>query len=351
MSIGQGQESYGMREMQHHGNVQPGELFDPYAAAGVGAAAAGAAGIGVARARSHRALQDDATGAGGSYGAGLQEGGAPYAAFAAPSHPPMPAQQQEYGGRNPNLDVMEAAGLGAHVAGAGALARSQSKSAASAVQQDQYGLERNKSLGSYDAYAAYPQAVQSSQQHQQQQSSQQQHQQHQQHQQQSYYSSSTSVSPPPPSGAQAQMYGGYTQQQQSHQQSSYQQSSSFQHTSSYQTQHHQSYQTQQQTHQRGYSDVGADEDDAYGGYVVEEEPHGAASSGPATGSSRGAEALPNPFERPVASSHGHSYGHGQGGHAGGAGGYADYDERDRASSDDGDTDAEPPRRVLKVANE
>ncbi|KAF5317994.1 hypothetical protein D9619_012059 [Psilocybe cf. subviscida] len=335
MSIGQGQESYGMRELQHHAPVQPGELFDPYAAGAMaGAGAAGAAGIGVARARSHRALQDG--GAGGSYGAGLQEGGAPYAAFAAPGHqqpPHMPVQ--EYGGRNPNLDVMEAAGLGAHVAGAGALARNQSKSVspASTPAQDAYGpgqgLERNKSLGSYDAYAAYPAAVQ-------------------QQQPQAYYNSAAS----PPPGGQAQMYGGYSQQQsyqsQSHQQSS---SSSYQqHSSSYQTQ-----QQQQASHTRGYSDAGVEEDDAYGGYVVEDEPpspshhpHTTAATTsakpalltPGTAGSRspGSDALPNPFERPMASSQGH-------------GGYAEYDERDRASSDDGDTDAEPPRRVLKVANE
>ena len=58
-----------MREMS--GGVGPGEIYDPYT---VGAARA--AGLGVARARRMRSD--------GGYAAGLQEGAAPYAAFAIP---------------------------------------------------------------------------------------------------------------------------------------------------------------------------------------------------------------------------------------------------------------------------
>ncbi|CAA7261051.1 unnamed protein product [Cyclocybe aegerita] len=123
-------EAYGMREMGYgptgHG-VGVGEVYDPYGNAAA-AGPAGAAGIGVARARSMRSD--------GGYAAGLQEGSTPYAAFAAPTAPPpvplIPGQ--EYGrGANPsnnlaaNLELLEAAGMGAHVAGAGSLARNQSQ--------------------------------------------------------------------------------------------------------------------------------------------------------------------------------------------------------------------------------
>jgi len=113
-----GGEAYGMREM---GSVGPGEIYGGGAAGG---GAAGAAGIGVARARSMRAD--------GGYAAGLQDGAAPYAAFAVPTqqHDPYASQPQLKGvGRdtNTNADILEAAGMGAHVAGAGVLSRGQSQ--------------------------------------------------------------------------------------------------------------------------------------------------------------------------------------------------------------------------------
>ena len=112
-------ETYGMREM----GVGVGEVYDPYGTAS-SAGMAGAAGIGVARARSMRS--DERSG----YAAAFNEGSNPYPALAAP-HP--------YGGQNPvdmynptgpgrasPNDILEAAGLGSHVAGAGALAQQTS---------------------------------------------------------------------------------------------------------------------------------------------------------------------------------------------------------------------------------
>ncbi|EAU80769.1 hypothetical protein CC1G_04879 [Coprinopsis cinerea okayama7 len=132
-------ESYGMREIGR--GPAPGEVFD------YGATGAGNAGIGVARARSMRH--------GDNYGQALQDGGSPYPAFAAPSH-----QQPAYGRPNDH-DILEAAGMGAHVAGAGAagLARgpSQYQSQSSSGYDQGYNptLERNKSLTSHESTSQY----------------------------------------------------------------------------------------------------------------------------------------------------------------------------------------------------
>ncbi|KAF5311440.1 hypothetical protein D9611_011542 [Ephemerocybe angulata] len=145
-------ESFGMREMPpgSHGPA-PGEVFD------YGAAAAGAAGIGVARARSQNN--------GASYGQGLQEGGAPYAAFNMPPGPtgsPPPPQyhynKSSMGGSGAHgLEVLEAAGMGAHVAGAGAaLARGPSQYQAQGDGYQQDGLTRKKSLVSHEGEIVYP---------------------------------------------------------------------------------------------------------------------------------------------------------------------------------------------------
>ncbi|TFK24654.1 hypothetical protein FA15DRAFT_687404 [Coprinopsis marcescibilis] len=104
-------ESYGMREIGGHGPVSgpgpaPGEVFNY--------GAAGAAGIGVARARSMRD--------GGNFGQALQDGNSPYPAFAAPSGPqqqPQHPYSRDYSRSDP-ADILEAAGMGSHIAGAGA---------------------------------------------------------------------------------------------------------------------------------------------------------------------------------------------------------------------------------------
>ena len=125
MSIGSHGESYGMREFGNSG-AGVGEIYDPYAAAAGGAA--GAAGIGVARARSMRS--DGHV----SPGAGLNEGGAPYAAFAAPANaPPMPSMPVGVAMGDPfnngvgmAMGDPYAAGVAAAGVGAGGLARNQS---------------------------------------------------------------------------------------------------------------------------------------------------------------------------------------------------------------------------------
>lgn len=92
-----------MREMV------PGEVYDPaiYNAAGMGA---GAAGIGVARARSRR-----------DFAAGLQEGTAPYPAFAGPRydmHSVSRSPPPRFAPTGPSeRDLLEAAGLGGVAAG------------------------------------------------------------------------------------------------------------------------------------------------------------------------------------------------------------------------------------------
>lgn len=148
-------DAYGMREIPSHGPA-PGEVFDY-----------GNAGIGVARARSQRD--------GGSYGQALQDGASPYPAFIAPTStsPPPPAHPygRDYSSRGHELDVLEAAGMGAHVAGAGAgLARGPSQYQGQQQQQHQQqhqhqqqqqqpdyeGLTRNKSLVSHEGEIVYP---------------------------------------------------------------------------------------------------------------------------------------------------------------------------------------------------
>ena len=99
-------ESYGMRE------IAPGDVYDPYGTGTGAAVSAGAAGIGVARARSTRD--------GGMHNpaAQFQEGGTPYAAFAGPGYAP---DMYANGGAGRNTaDLLEAAGMGNHLGGAGA---------------------------------------------------------------------------------------------------------------------------------------------------------------------------------------------------------------------------------------
>lgn len=286
-----GSEAYGMREMS---GVGPGEIYDPY-----GGGAAGAAGIGVARARS--------TKADGGFAAGLQDGSAPYAAFAVPAqqHDPYASQIRGVGrDTNTNADILEAAGMGAHVAGAGMMSRSQSqyKNAYNSQYQPypsqaqpQYGglhqrspsqlqqaqeleyanMSRGKSLGSRDGHGgALP-------------------------------LSATSVAS---SGA-TQYFSPVADSYQSH---SYAQGG-------------------QQNPPQAVAEE--DMDDAYGGYVAGEHQGGAAVGGaPAVAtavSAKGQSALSNPFEAGSSTSHGKQ----------------EYDERDSQYSDE---EEEAPKRVLKV---
>jgi hypothetical protein len=292
-----------MREMG--GGVGPGEIYDPY-----GGGAAGAAGIGVARARSTR---ND-----GGYAAGLQDGAAPYAAFAVPTqqHDPYASQPQPRGvGRDTNTDILEAAGMGAHVAGAGVLSRGQSqyKNAynsqyqpypSQSQAQPQYGglhqrspsqlqqaqeleyanLNRGKSMGSREGGhggSALPLSA---------------------------ASNATSNA--------TQYYSPVADSYQSH-----------------------SYNTQGGGQQQNPPHPVAEEDmdDAYGGYVADEHQGGggAVAVGGATAAvatSVGAKrqsGLPNPFEA------GSSTGHGK----------QEFDDRDSRYSDE---EEEAPKRVLKV---
>ncbi|KAF8166490.1 hypothetical protein BJ912DRAFT_1149866 [Pholiota molesta] len=231
MSVGSHGETYNMREISPRGDGPgPGELFDPYAGA------AGAAGIGVARARSGRVAGD------GGYAAGLQDGGAPYAAFAAG------------GGQARHLDILEAAGMGAHAAGAGA------------------GLSRGPSAAQYGgAYQPYPGA------------------------QQEYGNLDRSRSVQYQQQPQQGGYQQYEQQQQPQQQYQAYPAQQAQYPQQHQEPSYapqQPHQQQQQQAQPAHSDasrysVGGDDDDdaAYGGYVAED----------AAPAHHGAEALPNPF--------------------------------------------------------
>lgn len=304
MSAGSHGESYGMREMgggqsmgtAMHG-VAPGEIFDPYAMGAAGAA--GAAGIGVARARSGRVAGE------GNYAAGLQEGGAPYAAFAAPvGSTTRPSKS--------NTDILEAAGMGAHAAGAGALNRGQSVSQQQQQYNSQYqpysasqqqaqlhqrtpsaaanpeyaNLDRNRSMTSHEAMST------------------------------AYASSDTyGQYPPQQQGGYAQYEEQYSQPYGAPQQQQYVQQ---QYAAQGQPQQQQQYSSQQQQHSQPQSNrfsVTEDDDDAYGGYVAEEHP-----AGQAAGSSSGK--LPNPF-----------------------GPEGVERERDRDSSAEDDE----PKRVLKVS--
>ncbi|KAF9522941.1 hypothetical protein CPB83DRAFT_69806 [Crepidotus variabilis] len=289
-------ETYNMRELGPGAGV--GEIYDPYAGAAAGAAG-GAAGIGIARARS---MKSDNS-AGNSYGAALADGASPYAAFAGPqggynNAPPMPGAGM--GGGDPfgataaqkNLELLEAAGMGAHIAGAGAgtvgaLSRSQSQYR---DQQPGYGypqqqqhpqtaqrlstqspndylaLERNRSLGSSGhSHEPSPNSASTGA--------------------TQYYSPGV-VSP-------------YANTIQAHAQ--------------------QSYQSQiQQPPQQRWSVVNEDPEDAYGGYSP---PPGVPAPG----------ALPNPFAG-ATSTDSHT---------------KEWDRESRASS----YSQEEPKRVLKVANE
>lgn len=309
-------ESYNMRELGPSGGgasgvgASPGEIFDPYAigAAGVGGAA-GAAGIGVARARSMKTSPEASQPNMAAYGAALQEGGAPYAAFAGPP---------QYGGYDPyanhgsanntqrNADILEAAGMGAHLNGAGVgLNRGPSMGGAYAYQQQQQqssssqeynsvssnsspgNLGRNRSLGGMgmapvqEHYDAYGNAL--------------------------------SAQQPPTSATSGnsvatQYFSPVTESYASH----------------YQSQGQSQSQQQQQTHQKGLSvisgggtDASGDMDDAYGGYEAAEGNEG--------------NKLPNPFANAAS----------EGGHHSGS-------RESRYSDDDDDEVEEPPRRVLKV---
>lgn len=135
-------DSYGMREM---GRLQaPGEMLyssDPYTA--------GAAGIGVARARSMRVEGSNSHQP--DYSAALKDGNSPYPAFAAPNPGHMPGGVADPYASSKNMELLGAAGLGAHMSGAGALAMPQHPYA-----QQQYGgsyaqgsLDRKRSVEHY----------------------------------------------------------------------------------------------------------------------------------------------------------------------------------------------------------
>lgn len=307
MSVGShGGESYGMRELgsgQSMGHaahsVGPGEIFDPYAIGAAGAGgAAGAAGIGVARARSGRVAGD------ANYAAGLQEGGAPYAAFAVPTgsstRPPMPQQS------NP-ADLLEAAGMGAHAAGAGSLSRGQS------VSQQQYNSQ----------FQPYPASQQQTQMHQRSPSSSANPIGDYANLDRNRSMGSNEMSSNSAYTSSSDPYGQYPPQQRQGGFAQYEEQNNSSYTSQSQSQSQHQYgqfghYQQQQSHQQQYNDNRysvTEDDDAYGGYVVDEP----------SSTSPGAGKLPNPF-----------------------GPEGVERERERDSSADEDDE---PRRVLKVANE
>lgn len=299
MSAGSHGESYGMREMssgQSMGsamhNVGPGDIFDPYAVGAAGAA--GAAGIGVARARSGRVAGD------GGYAAALQEGSAPYAAFAVPTGPTRRPSQN-------NVDILEAAGMGAHAAGAGAVARGPSVS----QPQAQYNSQ----------YQPYPASQQGSQLHQRSPSASAEY----ANLDRSRSSSGRDAVPAPYAAADAyyppQQQGGYAQYEQQPQPQHYDQQYNGQqygqqYTAQGYPQQHQ-YESQPQSQPQQSQEANrysvADDDDAYGGYVAEEHP-GEAGGGAAA-------KFPNAF---------------------GPEGVERERERDSSAEDD------EPKRVLKV---
>ncbi|KIM49907.1 hypothetical protein M413DRAFT_22017 [Hebeloma cylindrosporum] len=288
-----GGEAYGMREM---GGVGPGEIYEPY---GGGAAAAGAAGIGVARARSMRSD--------GGYAAGLQDGAAPYAAFAVPTQQHDPYASQPRGmGRDTNTDILEAAGMGAHIAGAGMLSRGQS----------QY---KNAYNSQYQPYPAQPQ-----------------------------YGGLHQRSPSQLQQAQELEYANLNRGQSMGSREGHGGAlplSAASHASSNATQYYspvaESYQSHPYT-QGGqqnptYPVVEEDMDDAYGGYVADEHQGGVAGGATPVAASpvsatRRQSGLPNPFEGVSSTGHGKQ----------------EYDDRDSRYSDE---EEEAPKRVLKVANE
>jgi len=139
-------EAYNMRDLGGHG-TGVGEIYDPYAAGG-------AAGIGVARARSMRV--DPANASPNSYAAALQDGGAPYPKFAIGPH-------DTYGnggggasfgrGPNTNLELLEAAGMGNHLAGAGMISRGQQYQQGPSYQEyPSLGRNKSSSTGTSQPY-------------------------------------------------------------------------------------------------------------------------------------------------------------------------------------------------------
>ena len=328
-------ESYGMREMGYPPPpagppVGPGEIYDPYGSGGVGvasgAAAAGAAGIGVARARSMRS--DNAA-------MGLQEGATPYAAFAAPGSygqhtPPVPAVPGDYHQRN--VDLLEAAGMGAHVAGAAMLARNQSQ----AMQhgQDQYYQQQQQQYGAQGQYSTQQELHRRSPSQTQAQT-----------EEFDPLSASTGVTQYY-SPANDNYYGQAMPQAQaySHYQNVQTSSSQSQQQQQYPYQEHTQYQEQ---HKRGYSTAtGAsgmeteDMDDAYGGYVVDSNYHDQPGSG---GGPVLEPALPSGHAKRLSGNPDSSDGDGRRTNT--------ASERESRYGSDEEEEEERPKRVLKVANE
>jgi len=133
-------DSYGMREISHPPG--PGDMLyssDPYSA--------GAAGIGVARARSSSTrVESSNVHHQPDYSAALKDGNAPYPAFAAPNPGHMPGGVSDpYAGTlaTKNMEFMGAAGLGAHIGGAGALSHLQQQYSGPYAQGS---LERNRGI-------------------------------------------------------------------------------------------------------------------------------------------------------------------------------------------------------------
>jgi len=199
MTTAGGTESYNMHDMGHHA-TGVGELYNPYTAAAA-AGVAGAAGVGVARARSTRDP--------GQFANGLNEGSAPYAAFAGPTYGPGQGSQNGYnnggGGGNgaygngnggaygpagaggyprgpgsPEFDLLDAAGMnhgngndappGAAIMGLGAggvqrgmsLSHNQQQQQPQPTPQQQYaaaGPQRSMSQGNRSAESAYSSSV------------------------------------------------------------------------------------------------------------------------------------------------------------------------------------------------
>ncbi|KAH9483424.1 hypothetical protein JR316_0002891 [Psilocybe cubensis] len=370
------------------GGVAPGEIFDPYAAGVAGAAAGGVAGIGAVRARSmrHAAEQGQQTynNTGGTPDDGHPHQPQPYAAFAsapAAGYDPYAgaggpfagigtnSQTSSGGGvgsggygvvsgggsgtanalAQRNAEILEAAGMGAHLAGAGMLARGMSVSQAqgqglhhrTSPSQEFRDLERSRSMGASSATQYPPQQ----------------------------YS-------PPPQWSQVAA-GAYGQQgqsqsqsqsyaQQSQSQSYTQQSHSYTQQSSYSTtQQSQSHsQSFTQQHQRGMSTgtAGDDMEDAYGGYVDDGDdaspgerlPNPFDAAAAASGSAAGAGALGAAAAKGTVHSGGSGSGSGQShGHSTGTG--TERESRSRYSDEvddlDGEEEEEEKPRVLKVANQ
>ncbi len=142
-------ESYGMREIGHPPIPMAADVYssDPYTA--------GAAGIGVARARSMRLDGQGSHSRQPDFSVALSEGNAPYAAFAAPNPGNMPGGSGDPYAATQNLELLDATGLGKHMAGAGSLARASSQiHYPHQMQQDGGyggyplpGLDRSRSMG------------------------------------------------------------------------------------------------------------------------------------------------------------------------------------------------------------